>query len=208
MSMNESTPAPTVTEAAAPAVATTPISNTPTAAAAPADDAADSKPKNRLRGRRRADAEGPQGGEGSTTGAPKAPRVVRVAAQIPQDLLDNTDLARAVAVLPANYNFEIYKTIWRVREAKATTVGLQFPEGLLMYSCIISDILAKFAGVETVIMGDVTYGACCVDDYTARALGCDFMVHYGHSCLGTWLDPRETMHPLLPFLPRLPRSCR
>ena len=33
-------------------------------------------------------------------------------------------------------------------------------------------------------MGDVTYGACCVDDYTARALGCDMMVHYGHSCLG------------------------
>jgi len=33
-------------------------------------------------------------------------------------------------------------------------------------------------------MGDVTYGACCVDDFTARALGCDLMVHYGHSCLG------------------------
>ena len=33
-------------------------------------------------------------------------------------------------------------------------------------------------------MGDVTYGACCVDDFTARALGCDFLVHYGHSCLG------------------------
>ncbi|XP_072285337.1 2-(3-amino-3-carboxypropyl)histidine synthase subunit 1 isoform X2 [Pyxicephalus adspersus] len=32
-------------------------------------------------------------------------------------------------------------------------------------------------------MGDVTYGACCVDDYTARALGADFLVHYGHSCL-------------------------
>ena len=32
-------------------------------------------------------------------------------------------------------------------------------------------------------MGDVTYGACCVDDYTAKALGCDFMIHYGHSCL-------------------------
>ena len=24
-------------------------------------------------------------------------------------------------------------------------------------------------------MGDVTYGACCVDDFTARALGADFM---------------------------------
>lgn len=22
-----------------------------------------------------------------------------------------------------------------------------------------------------------------MDDYTARALGCDFLVHYGHSCL-------------------------
>jgi 2-(3-amino-3-carboxypropyl)histidine synthase len=29
----------------------------------------------------------------------------------------------------------------------------------------------------------VTYGACCVDDLTARAVGCDFLVHYGHSCL-------------------------
>jgi 2-(3-amino-3-carboxypropyl)histidine synthase len=32
-------------------------------------------------------------------------------------------------------------------------------------------------------MGDVTYGACCIDDYTARALGCELLVHYAHSCL-------------------------
>jgi 2-(3-amino-3-carboxypropyl)histidine synthase len=32
-------------------------------------------------------------------------------------------------------------------------------------------------------MGDVTYGACCIDDYTARALGCDILIHYAHSCL-------------------------
>lgn len=32
-------------------------------------------------------------------------------------------------------------------------------------------------------MGDVTYGACCVDDLSARALGCELLVHYGHSCL-------------------------
>ena len=47
-------------------------------------------------------------------------------------------------------------------------------------------------------MGDVTYGACCVDDYTAVALGCDMLVHYGHSCLGeietlTFLS-RQTKH--------------
>jgi len=34
-----------------------------------------------------------------------------------------------------------------------------------------------------VVLGDVTYGACCVDDLSAEALGCDFLVHYGHSCL-------------------------
>jgi 2-(3-amino-3-carboxypropyl)histidine synthase len=32
-------------------------------------------------------------------------------------------------------------------------------------------------------MGDVTYGACCVDDLASKALDCQFIVHYGHSCL-------------------------
>ncbi|KAG8834984.1 Diphthamide biosynthesis protein 1 [Serendipita sp. 400] len=62
-------------------------------------------------------------------------------------------------------------------------VGLQMPEGLLMWACILSDIIEKFTSAQTVILGDVTYGACCIDDYTALALGCDILVHYGHSCL-------------------------
>ncbi|EGC36918.1 hypothetical protein DICPUDRAFT_150525 [Dictyostelium purpureum] len=105
------------------------------------------------------------------------------AQQIPDEILNNVDLQNAVKILPSNYNFEILKTIWRLKQANSKRVALQFPEGLLMYSCIISDIVEKFANVETIIMGDVTYGACCVDDYTARSLGADFMVHYGHSCL-------------------------
>lgn len=40
-----------------------------------------------------------------------------------------------------------------------------------MYSCAIADILTKYTGAEMIIMGDVTYGACCVDDFTSRALG-------------------------------------
>ncbi|EFA84394.1 diphthamide biosynthesis protein 1 [Heterostelium album PN500] len=103
--------------------------------------------------------------------------------QIPDELLNDEQLNQAIQILPPNYNFEIHKTIWRLRQSQSKRVALQFPEGLLMYSCIISDILERFANVETIIMGDVTYGACCVDDYTARSLGADFMVHYGHSCL-------------------------
>lgn len=48
-------------------------------------------------------------------------------------------------------------------------------------------ILRRFTEADTIVMGDVTYGACCVDDFTARALGADFMVHYGHSCLSKCL---------------------
>lgn len=57
------------------------------------------------------------------------------------------------------------------------------PEGLLIYSLVISDILEQFCQCEVVVMGDVSYGACCIDDYTARSLDCDFIVHYAHSCL-------------------------
>ena len=107
----------------------------------------------------------------------------RFASQIPSEILDNHDLNSALTVLPSNYNFELHKTIWRIKQNKAKRVALQFPEGLLMFACAIADIIEQFTGVEVIIMGDVTYGACCVDDYTARALGADMMVHYGHSCL-------------------------
>jgi 2-(3-amino-3-carboxypropyl)histidine synthase len=58
-------------------------------------------------------------------------------------------------------------------------VHLQFPEGLLLYACMIADILKNFTDCEFIISGDVTYGACCIDDYTAEALGADFILHYG-----------------------------
>lgn len=70
-----------------------------------------------------------------------------------------------------NYKQQIWYHIYFHRLSSFTLVALQFPEGLLMYSCIISDILEKYTQCDTVIMGDVTYGACCVDDYTAKSLG-------------------------------------
>ncbi|XP_053562194.1 2-(3-amino-3-carboxypropyl)histidine synthase subunit 1 [Bombina bombina] len=117
-----------------------------------------------------------------TPATARAP-VRRVANQIPDEISQNTLLLDAMSALPPNYNFEIPKTIWRIQQASAKRVALQMPEGLLMFACTIADIIERFTSAETVVMGDVTYGACCVDDYTARALGADFLVHYGHSCL-------------------------
>ena len=111
-------------------------------------------------------------------------RTARALNQVPPEILNDEDINAAIALLPANYSFEIHKTIYRIRTSNSKKVALQFPEGLLLFATTISDILTRFCpGTETLIMGDVTYGACCIDDYTARALSCDLLVHYAHSCL-------------------------
>lgn len=104
--------------------------------------------------------------------------------QIPKEILDNEELNAVIkATLPDNYNFEIHKIIWRCQQSSCKRVGLQFPEGLFVFSIPIVRILESFAGVQVIIFGDVTYGACCVDDFTAVSLGCDLLVHFAHSCL-------------------------
>lgn len=55
--------------------------------------------------------------------------------------------------------------------------------GLLIFASKIAQVLHALTGVDTILMGDVTYGACCVDDFTASLLGAQLLVHYGHSCL-------------------------
>jgi 2-(3-amino-3-carboxypropyl)histidine synthase len=119
---------------------------------------------------------------------PKKPKTFTAPARllnaIPDELLNNVELSKAMLELPQNYNFEIHKSIHAIQKGNFKRIALQMPEGLLMYACLISDIFLTFGGVEdVVIMGDVTYGACCIDDFTAVALGCDFMIHYAHSCL-------------------------
>ncbi|VDM83343.1 unnamed protein product [Strongylus vulgaris] len=94
----------------------------------------------------------------------------RLAAQI-EEIAADKRLQADMEILPSNYTFEIPKTIWKIRSTGSKQVALQFPEGLIMYSCLIADILEKYTDCTTVIMGDVTYGACCVDDYTAKSLG-------------------------------------
>ena len=111
----------------------------------------------------------------------RAPRALN---NVPDEILHDEAINEAIALLPKNYSFELHKTIHRVRTSGAKKIALQLPEGLLLFATTISDIITQFCpGTSTTIMGDVTYGACCIDDYTARALGCDMLIHYAHSCL-------------------------
>ncbi|KAF7244235.1 2-(3-amino-3-carboxypropyl)histidine synthase subunit 1 [Varanus komodoensis] len=80
----------------------------------------------------------------SLAAAPTARRPPRrVAHQIPQEILSDPALQAAVAALPHNYNFEVYKTVWRIRQARARRVALQMPEGLLMFACTLADIIER-----------------------------------------------------------------
>lgn len=104
--------------------------------------------------------------------------------QIPEELLNNPLLQSKISLLPENYHFEIPKTLWRIQELQAKRVGIQFPEGLQMFACMLSDILTEFGGLsECIILADIVFGACCVEDLTADELNLDLLVHYGHSCL-------------------------
>ena len=107
----------------------------------------------------------------------------RLLNQIPPEILEDAELQHAITLLPPNYNFEAHKSVWQIRKHGAKRVALQLPEGLQLFATILSKIFERFCGCQIVILGDVTYGACCVDDYTAKSLDCDFMIHYGHSCL-------------------------
>lgn len=91
--------------------------------------------------------------------------------------------------LPRNYNFEVHKTLWKIEQTKATRVLLQLPEGLIRFGPVLVDIMNGYLSqrsqnpVDFITMGDLTYGACCIDDYLASSMGCDLVVHYAHSCL-------------------------
>lgn len=51
------------------------------------------------------------------------------------------------------------------------------------FSIIISDILSTFGECTCIILGDISYGACCIDDLSCKKLEVDLLVHYAHSCL-------------------------
>ena len=56
-----------------------------------------------------------------------------------------TAAAASVSIiqLPRLCGTQIHKTVARVRQLGARRVALQFPEGLLMYACVIADILER-----------------------------------------------------------------
>ena len=81
--------------------------------------------------------------------------------QIPTEILDNKVLNHKISTkLPNNYSFEIHKIIWRLKSSNSRRVGLQFPEGLLVFAITIADIIEEFTGIDVLIMGGMKTMIC------------------------------------------------
>ncbi len=77
----------------------------------------------------------------------------------------------------------LQEAIDELKKLKVKKVMLQLPEGLLTKSQEIADEL-EAEGFEVVICGEPAFGSCDLRDEEAQRLGCDALLHVGHSDFG------------------------
>ncbi|MFB6189088.1 MAG: diphthamide synthesis protein, partial [Halapricum sp.] len=79
------------------------------------------------------------------------------------------------------WDYELDRIVEAVQERDASTVGLQFPEGLKRRGPAVADDLRTELpeDVNVMLSGQPCYGACDLDTYLMRRT--DVFVHFGHS---------------------------
>jgi len=73
--------------------------------------------------------------------------------------------------------------IKELKEKKAKKVFVQYPEGLKLKVVDISKSLEK-EGFEVILCLEPTFGSCDLRDQEAKRLGCNAILHIGHSDFG------------------------
>ncbi|KAM9775086.1 2-(3-amino-3-carboxypropyl)histidine synthase subunit 2 [Syngnathus typhle] len=79
--------------------------------------------------------------------------------------------------------YQIQKTCEFVSQNRFRKVALQFPDELLHDSTAIAAEIERITQAKVFILGDTSYGSCCVDEVAAEHVGADCIVHYGRACL-------------------------
>ncbi|XP_019862745.1 PREDICTED: diphthamide biosynthesis protein 2-like, partial [Amphimedon queenslandica] len=77
--------------------------------------------------------------------------------------------------------YELEKCLQFIKDHK--TVTLQFPDDMLHESVQVSSILQRESKKDLFVLGDTSYGSCCVDEVGAEHVGSDGIIHFGTSCL-------------------------
>eukprot|EP00041_Stephanoeca_diplocostata_P027594 m.762040 g.762040 ORF g.762040 m.762040 type:complete len:522 (+) comp23208_c1_seq14:182-1747(+) len=85
--------------------------------------------------------------------------------------------------------YEISRCVREVTLQQAAMVALQFPDEMLPDATRVSEELTRRTppvngtSVKYCILGDTSYGSCCVDEVAAEHIAADMIIHYGKSCL-------------------------
>lgn len=115
-------------------------------------------------------------------------------------------------------DFQVIATaekVLKTSSSQSCKVALQFPDDLLPYAPVVcaalqlctADLIRHHSddadqAVFYFILGDTSYGECCVDEVAAEHLNADLVVHYGNACL----SPTRSL-PVLYVFPRFRFSC-
>ncbi|GCB60846.1 hypothetical protein scyTo_0011205 [Scyliorhinus torazame] len=87
----------------------------------------------------------------------------RVANQIPEEILNDRELQEAGRVLPDNYNFEIHKTIWKIKQAEAKRDTAR-PAETFQHFLFTSHLCGTFR------------------DFKPSLSTCDLLLEFSHCC--------------------------
>ena len=71
----------------------------------------------------------------------------------------------------------------KIKEKGAKKILLQLPEGLKTKTQELVDFLER-NDIETIISCEPMWGACDLKDHVGKMLGCDLLVHVGHTQFG------------------------
>lgn len=99
--------------------------------------------------------------------------------------------------------YEIARTVDEITSRCYKRLALQFPDDLLVDAAsVVAQLRSSCAkDVAFYVLGDTSYGSCCVDEVAAEHVDADALVHYGRSCL----SPTSKL-PVIYVFGRLPIS--
>ncbi|XP_068223479.1 2-(3-amino-3-carboxypropyl)histidine synthase subunit 2 isoform X2 [Palaemon carinicauda] len=95
--------------------------------------------------------------------------------------------------------YELSRCVTWIKAGGFKKVCLQFPDELLADAPAVARALTIRLSQNVYILGDTTYGSCCVDEVAAEHVGADAVIHFGRTCL----SPSRRL-PILYIFTRIP----
>ncbi len=99
--------------------------------------------------------------------------------------LDERECTRLAQNGPAfRAYYQLDATVAFVRQHQLHRLAVQFPDVLLQHAQrVVHCLQHELPNVFWFVLGDTSYGSCCVDEVAAQHLQADGVIHYGRACL-------------------------